>query len=133
MLSFLGGCTTFQRMPINQNNTGINPYNVTEFPVPNKTITNCIVGTIDEIISGNEIVGHIHVHFHTGILLEKIAFDLVFSLVLIVTLILITYKGSAAIHTLILSPVVSFTELVKSVAASNNLHQIIDLQKYNTT
>lgn len=104
-------------------------------PANNESALGELLGTTTnfEIISGNEIVGHIHVHFHTGILLEKIAFDLVFSLVLIVTLILITYKGSAAIHTLILSPVVSFTELVKSVAASNNLHQIIDLQKYNDT
>lgn len=58
----IGGCSQFgQSKPSksmnvtdNQNSTGINPYMLNEFPVPQQSMTRCIVGQINEIISGNE-------------------------------------------------------------------------------
>lgn len=59
----LSGCSQFGQtkqqsksvnLTDNQNGTGINPYTITEFPVPQQQLTRCIVGQINEIISGNE-------------------------------------------------------------------------------
>ena len=44
-----------QKSP-SQNNTNINPYTVNEFPIPQQSLSRCIEGMIDEIITGNEAV-----------------------------------------------------------------------------
>ena len=60
----LSGCSTMNLKPTpdkqptktdnSTNGTGINPYAIPAFPVPQKAITTCLQGRIDEIITGNE-------------------------------------------------------------------------------
>jgi hypothetical protein len=60
LLFVLSGCSSFNHKTTNvnsvdvQNGTGINPYMVNEYPTPQRNLTNCISGKLDEVISGNE-------------------------------------------------------------------------------
>ena len=56
---FLNGCAvmpTKQDKSPSQNNTNINPYAVNEYPIPQASLSKCIEGIIDEVITGNEAV-----------------------------------------------------------------------------
>ena len=44
-----------QKSP-SQNNTSINPYAFNEYPVPQQSMSKCVEGAIDEIITGNEAI-----------------------------------------------------------------------------
>ncbi len=83
-----------------------------------------------DIISSGEIVGELHIDYHLYFLLDKIAFDLVISILLIGLLIFILYRSSVSIHRSIIRPITSLTEIVMKIASSNNLHQIIDVKEF---
>ena len=57
----LTGCNAFQGntkpQPLTESQaTGIDPYTVVQYPIPQQLMTKCIKGQIEEIITGNEAV-----------------------------------------------------------------------------
>ena len=52
----LNGCAVMPQKSPSQNNTNINPYVVNEFPIAQQSMSKCIEGMIDEVITGNEAV-----------------------------------------------------------------------------